>query len=124
MPCRVTWVPKGFRPGVPRFRAGTQAHRDGVRGLFPEWSGPRGPLQLRFQFPGSGLEVLVSDEVVPGLRVMTAQLSLVPPDEEIELGAVALQDPFLDRLDWDGFVLVVYQPVSGEHCPVELSGLV
>ena len=62
--------------------------------------------------------------VLPGLGVVPAQISVLPPDEEIERGAVALQDPFLDRLDWDGLVLVVYQPVSGEHCPVELSGFV
>ena len=49
---------------------------------------------------------------------------VLPPDEEIEHAAVALQYPFLDRLNWDGLVLVVYQPVSGEHCPVELSGFV
>ena len=66
---------------MPRFRAGTQAHGDGVRGLFPEWSGPWVPLQLRFQFPDSGLEVLVSHDVLPGFRVMPAQLSVVPPDD-------------------------------------------
>ena len=53
-----------------------------------EWSALPAPLQLRLQFTdpglggiGAGLEVLVSDDVLPGLRVVPAQLSVVPPDE-------------------------------------------
>ena len=59
-----------------------------------ERSGLPASLQLRLKFPdpglgghaslplnvGAGLEVLVPDDVVPGLRVVPAQLSVVPPD--------------------------------------------
>ena len=54
-----------------------------------EWSALPAPLQLSLQFPdpgfdgiGAGLEVLVSDDVLPGLWVVPAQLSVVPPDGE------------------------------------------
>ena len=46
---------------------------------------------------GAGLFPVEGDNVLPGFRVVPAQLSVLPPDEEIERGAVTLQDPFLFR---------------------------
>ena len=49
------------------------------------------------------------------LRVAPAELTVLPPHEEAQHGAVALQDAFLDFLDWDWIVVVVCEPVSSKH---------
>ena len=106
--------------------------RSGLKGVAAwEWSGLPAPLQLRLQFPdpglggiGEGFKVLVSDDVLPGLRVVPAQLSVVPPEEEIEYAAVPLQDPFLDRLNGDRFIPAIHHPISGQTVSVGLPGLV
>ena len=118
-------------PDLPRSRARTRVPGGWVRGLFPEWSALLAPLQLSLQFPdpglgffGAGLKVLVSDDVLPGLRVVPAQMSVVPPDEEVEHAAVPLEDPFPNGLDGDWLVSSTREPVPGQKGPMELPGLV
>ena len=62
--------------------------------------------------------------VLPGLRVVPAQLSVLPPDEEIERDAEALQYSFFDSLDGDWFVSATLKPVPGQTGSVQLPGLV
>ena len=53
---------------------------------------------------GTGLFLREGRDVLPRLRVVPAQLAVVPADEEVEYPAVPLQDPFLDSLNGDWFV--------------------
>ena len=53
-----------------------------------------------------------------------AQFSVLPPDDEVQGGAVALQYAVCDFLDGDRLVVVVCETVSGKLGPVEPSGLV
>ena len=64
------------------------------------------------------------DDVLPGFRVVPAQMSVVSPDEEVEHAAVPLQDPFLDGLDGGWLVTTFRHSVPSEASPVELPRLV
>ena len=48
----------------------------------------------------------------------------LPPHQQTQRGAVALQDSVLDLLDGDWLVLAVHKPVPGQPAPVEAAGLV
>ena len=101
----------------------------------PAFSVPSG--QFRLQFPDAGLgrhagfplvpdqvkEVRVPYDVLPGLRVMPAQFPVFPPDVEVEHGAVALQDSFLDGLDGNWFILADTFSLTNAICVVADASL-
>ena len=60
----------------------------------------------------------------PGLRVVPSQFPVFSPDEEVERGAVALQDSLPVGLDCDGLVLPFHQPVSGQPCAMKFLSFV
>ena len=96
------------------------------------WSGLPAAPEFRFEFQDPGhcrvgsefpafsrvREVHVSDDVLPGIRVMPTQLSVFPPHAQVQHGAVTLQDPALDGSNGNGLVLSACQPVSGQSGPV------
>ena len=96
------------------------------------WSGLPAAPEFRFEFQDPGhcrvgsefpafsrvREVHVSDDVLPGIRVMPTQLSVFPPHAQVQHGAVTLQDPVLDGSNGNGLVLSACQPVSGQSGPV------
>ena len=71
-------------------------------GLGP-WGGPEGsalptPLQIRLQFSDPGLGCIGAGSflfegvnVLPGFRIVPAELSVVPPEEGVDHAAVPLQ---------------------------------
>ena len=58
------------------------------------------------------------------LRVVPPELTVLPPDQQAQHGAVALQDAFLELFDGDGLVPPFRQPVPGQLGPVEVAGVV
>ena len=60
---------------------------------------------------------------LPRLAVVPAELPAFPSDQDVQRGAVALQDSPFDLLDGDRFIPAVNQSASGQHGPVELAGL-
>ena len=95
-PCGRAPVGVGATLRSSRCRAFADAPPPAPVASIPEWSA----LPARLQFPdpglgciGAGIEVLVSDDVLPSLRVVPAHLSVVPPDDQVEHSAVPLRIP-------------------------------
>lgn len=92
------------------------------------------PLQLRLQFPDSGLGrfgagfsafgadpfLCEGGNVFPGFGVLPAQLSVFPLDEEVEHADVPLRDPVLDGLDGEARMFSV---VEGSTPLVQLGSV-
>ena len=68
--------------------------------------------------------VFERDDVLPGGRVVALQLSVFPPDEKVQDGALALEDSLCHGFDGYGFIPALHQPVSGQPGPMEVPGLV
>ena len=77
-----------------------------------------------FQLAYSGFCVVQRGDVLTGIGVIPAQLTVFPTEVQVEDLAVSLQAAVGALFDGDGLVLAVDQSVAGEAGAVELSRLV